>query len=86
METHEMKMLMGEVFRQLESDPHPTLPGLRRRYYWRGNFRLIEYLTPKAVAWNVARLRRLGEHEHADRLQTAARGRHPRHSKEGTET
>jgi hypothetical protein len=56
---------MAEVFRQLENRPHPTLSGLRERYYYRGAFILLEHLTPRAVAWTVARLHRRGEHEHA---------------------
>ena len=67
-----MKALFAEAFKQLESRPHATLPGLRERYYYRGNFTLLEALSPKAVAWNVARLRRKGEHEHAARLEQAA--------------
>jgi hypothetical protein len=64
-----MKTLMGMAISQLESRPHPTLPGLRERYYdYRGSFTLLEHLTPKAIARNVARLRRKGEHEHAAAL------------------
>ena len=73
-----MKALLRESVLQLESRPHAGFPGLRERYYYRGNFILLEALTPKAVAWNVARLHRKGEHEHADRLsefaEVAAKG------------
>jgi hypothetical protein len=67
-----MKALLRESVLQLESRPHAGFPGLRERYYYRGNFILLEALTPKAVAWNVARLHRKGEHEHADRLSEFA--------------
>jgi hypothetical protein len=67
-----MKALMREAVLQMESRPHASLPGLRERYYYRGNFVLLEALTPKAVAWNVARLRRKGEHEHSERLAQVA--------------
>ena len=57
---------------QLASEPHDTIPGLQRRYYDRGSFVLLEHLTPRALA-DVERLRRRGEHEHADRLAAAWR-------------
>jgi hypothetical protein len=60
-EQNQMTEVMAEVFRVLESRPHPKLPGLRERYYYRGHFTLLEALSPKAVAWNVARLWRKGE-------------------------
>ncbi len=68
-----MTTLVRVAIEQLKNRPHGSLPGLRERYYYRGNFVLLEALTPKAVAWNVAWLRRKGEHEHADRLDAAKR-------------
>jgi hypothetical protein len=66
----QMKALLAAAFAALESRSHDTLGGLRQRYYYRGSFILLEHLTPKGLATNIARLRRLGEHEHAEKLQS----------------
>jgi hypothetical protein len=63
-----MKELLAAAFTALESRPHDTLGGLRQRYYYRGSFILLEHLTPKGLATVIARLRRRGEHEHAEML------------------
>jgi hypothetical protein len=65
----QMKELLAAAFTALESRPLDTLGGLRQRYYYRGSFILLEHLTPKGLATVIARLRRLGEHEHAEKLQ-----------------
>jgi hypothetical protein len=57
------------VMDQLEKRPHPTIPGLRERYYYRGAWVLPEHLTPKGLAWNIARFRGRGELEHAALLE-----------------
>jgi hypothetical protein len=66
-----MKTLMASIFDKLENEPHDDISGLRRRYYYRGGFWLLECLTPRGLAVNVERLRRRGEIEHADRLSAA---------------
>jgi len=65
----DLARLVGIVIEQLANEPHDTIPGLRRRYYYRGNFVLLEHLTARGLAVNVARLRRRGEHDYADRLE-----------------
>ena len=70
----DLPALMARVVDRLESEPHDTIRGLRRRYYnYRGGFTLLEHLTPYALARNVKRLRRRGEAEHADKLEAAWR-------------
>jgi hypothetical protein len=59
-----------DVERYFFPRPGPAIAGLRRRYYYRGAFVLMEHLSPKALAWNVKRLSRR-EPEHADRLSRA---------------
>ena len=54
----------------LANEPHDTIAGLKRRYYYRGKFILMEHLSPKALDWNVKRLKRR-EPEHAARLSEA---------------
>jgi hypothetical protein len=66
--TDTLRGLMAEIFDRLANEPHDMIPGLRRRYYYRGNFVLLEALTARGLAVNVDRLRRRGELEHADRL------------------
>jgi cob(I)alamin adenosyltransferase len=57
-----MKAAVAEAVHQLERAMHPTLAGLRERYYYRGSFVLPEHITAGALAWNVARcLRRWPE-------------------------
>ena len=56
---------------RLANDPHDTIPGLRRRYYYRGAFVLLEHLSARGLGLNVKRLRRRGEYDHADKLITA---------------
>jgi hypothetical protein len=69
-EKDELRFIMTTVIDRLANDPHPTIAGLRRRYYYRGVFTLMEYLTPKGLAWNIKRLSRR-EPEHAARLAEA---------------
>ena len=64
----QMRQSMDIIIERLANEPHDTIPGLKRRYYWRGAFVLAEHLTPRGLAANVARLRRRGENEHADLL------------------
>jgi hypothetical protein len=66
-----MRKLVAAAFDRLVSEPHDTIPGLRRRYYYRGGFVLLEHLTARGLAANIERLRRRGEPEHADRLAAA---------------
>jgi hypothetical protein len=66
-----MRELVAAAFDRLASEPHDTIQGLRRRYYYRGAFVLLEHLTARGLAVNVARLRHCGEGEHADRLAAA---------------
>lgn len=66
-----LRNVMGEIFARLANEPHDTIPGLRRRYYYRGAFVLLEYLSARGLAANVERLRRRGEHGHADKLAAA---------------
>jgi hypothetical protein len=68
---HTMRELVAAAFDRLTSEPHDTIQGLRRRYYYRGDFVLLEHLTARGLASNVERLRRRGNPEHADRLATA---------------
>jgi hypothetical protein len=67
----ELRFLFKTAWELLANEPHPTIPGLRRRYYYRGKFWLMECLSPRALAWNVERLRRR-EPEHAARLAITA--------------
>jgi hypothetical protein len=66
----QMTALVTAAVNLLENTPHDTLNGLRQRYYYRGGFILLEHLSPKALASNIARLRQRGKHEHAERLRT----------------
>jgi hypothetical protein len=66
-----MRELVATTFDQLAHEPHDTIQGLRHRYYYRGNFVLLEHLTARALAANVERLRRRGVSDHADRLAAA---------------
>jgi hypothetical protein len=70
-ESGTMCELVAIAIDQLASEPHDTIRGLRRRYYYRGAFILLEHLTARGLAVNVARLRRRSEDEHADRLAAA---------------
>jgi hypothetical protein len=63
--------LVAIAIEQLATEPHDTILGLFRRYYYRGNFVLLEHLTARGLAKNIERLRRRGEDEHAERLQAA---------------
>jgi hypothetical protein len=65
------EILISAAIDQLSNEPHDTIPGLRRRYYYRGSFVLLEHLTPRGLSTNVERLRRRGEAEHATRLEAA---------------
>jgi hypothetical protein len=38
--------IIGEAVKNRDR-PHPTIPGLRERYYYRGAWMLPEHLTPK---------------------------------------
>jgi len=49
--------------------------GLRPRYYYRGNLVLLKHLTPRALSWAVAWLRRKGDAEHATRLEQYTQAR-----------
>jgi hypothetical protein len=69
--TTTMRSLMAGIFERLATEPHDTIQGLRRRYYYRGAFVLLEHLSPRGLAVNVERLRRSGEHEHAEKLAVA---------------
>jgi hypothetical protein len=69
--TGTMRDLVTIAIDRLESEPHETIAGLRRRYYYRGSFILLEHLSAKGLAFNVERLRRRGELEHAARLAEA---------------
>src|SRR5262249_59424681 len=57
---------------RLANEPHDTIQELRRPYYYRGAFGLLEHLTARGLAVNVARLRRRGEHAHAEALALAS--------------
>jgi hypothetical protein len=46
---------------RLANEPHDAIPGLKRRYYYRGSFVLLEHLTARGLAANVERLRRGGD-------------------------
>jgi hypothetical protein len=65
------RALIAIAIDQLASEPHDTIPGLKRRYYYRGSFVLLEHLSPRGLAVNVERLRHCGEREHAERLAVA---------------
>jgi hypothetical protein len=56
---------------RLANEPNDTIQGLQRRYYYRGCFVLLEHLSARGLAVNVARLRRRGEHAHAEALALA---------------
>jgi hypothetical protein len=68
---HTLREVFAIAFDRLASEPHDTIPGLKRRYYYRGSFILLERLSPRGLAVNVKRLRRRGEPEHANLLATA---------------
>jgi low affinity Fe/Cu permease len=70
-DTAAMHAVVREVIAQLEREPHDTILGLKRRYFYRRNFVLLEHLTARGLAANVERLRRRGEGEHAHRLAAA---------------
>jgi hypothetical protein len=53
----------------LSNEQHGAIPGLKRRYYYRGSFVLLEHLTPRGIAVVTERLRRRGESEHAECLR-----------------
>jgi hypothetical protein len=71
----ELRALVVVAINRLANEPHDTVPGLRRRYYYRGNFILLEHLSERALTVNVKRLRRRGEHEHADKAHQMERTR-----------
>ncbi|MFZ0457126.1 MAG: hypothetical protein WAM17_01510 [Rhodoplanes sp.] len=78
----QMRQMVAIAIARLANAPHETIPGLKRRYYYRGNFVLLEWLSQKGLDTSVASLRKRGEGAHADRLieaWTAARqdGRAP---------
>ena len=56
---------------RLANEPHDTIQGLRRRYYYRGNFVLLEHLTAHGLAVNVEQLRHRGDSAHAEALAVA---------------
>jgi hypothetical protein len=66
-----MRELLGIAIDLLANEPHDKISGLKRRYYYRGGFVLLEKLTPRGLAKNIDRLRRRGEIEHADQLAAA---------------
>jgi hypothetical protein len=70
-EKDKLRFILETAFERLAKEPHPTIAGLRRRYYYRGKFTLMEQLSPKALAWNVKRLSRR-EPDHAARLSEVA--------------
>jgi len=72
---NQMTAVMDAVFERLVNTRHDALEGLRERYYYRGSFILLEHLSSKALAWNITRLRRRGEHEHAEKLEAWRRVR-----------
>ena len=67
----QMRQLVAIAVECLANAPHETIPGLKRRYYYRGNFVLLEWLSQKGLDTNIARLRKRGESEHAARLLEA---------------
>ena len=52
-EKDKLRFILETAFELLAKEPHPTIAGLRRRYYYRGKFTLMEHLSPKALAWNI---------------------------------
>jgi hypothetical protein len=67
----ELRQAIGFAIDKLANEPHDQIIGLKRRYYYRGGFVLLEKLTPRGLAKNVERLRRRGESEQAARLVAA---------------
>jgi hypothetical protein len=68
-----LRAVVASALDRLANEPHDTIPGLCRRYYYRGAFVLLEHLSERGLEANVKRLHQRGEHEHADKLATSWR-------------
>jgi hypothetical protein len=64
--TGDLRELVSIAIERLANEPHDAVPGLKRRYYYRGSFVLLEHLSERGINVVAARLRRRGELDHAD--------------------